>query len=373
MKDVLLIGFGAVGAIYSLILERSREVRVTVVARSNYEIVKDQGMTFHSKKYGEVEGWRPYRLCRSVHEAADRHYSYVLITTKAVPEIQRTPDLISPLLRAPYIDLYELPTYVVMQNGLGVERDLYKAVQGIGKDEPTVIGTAVWIGTNLVTPNEVEHTFFDRVSMGIYRDGDMKLTENSPKETAILEEFKGVLSAGGSEVTIVPQIQWTKYAKNFWNVAFASISTLTGYTLPAFFRPPPTEETGPYAPYVDPTTADKISVYTLPNIEAIMAELVQLGHAMGIPETEEGLPPTNASNVFKFTRQLHMRPDSVHIPSMMLDAQKGQPLEVEVIIGEVVQLAREYKVDIPRIEMLYSLLVVVQNQILRKRAVSAGA
>jgi len=69
---------------------------------------------------------------------------------------------------------------------------------------------------------------------------------------------------------------------------------------------------------------------------------------------------------------------------MLLDVQNGKPFEVEAIVGEVVRMARERKVDIPvgvsfvhsvevrliyypqRIEMLYSLLLVIQNQILRQ-------
>ena len=32
---------------------------------------------------------------------------------------------------------------------------------------------------------------------------------------------------------------------------------------------------------------------------------------------------------------------------MMLDAEKGQAIEVEVILGEVVRMARQVNVDIP--------------------------
>jgi len=32
---------------------------------------------------------------------------------------------------------------------------------------------------------------------------------------------------------------------------------------------------------------------------------------------------------------------------MLLDAEKGQPIEVEVILGEVVRMAKEQNVDIP--------------------------
>ena len=37
----------------------------------------------------------------------------------------------------------------------------------------------------------------------------------------------------------------------------------------------------------------------------------------------------------------------MHTPSMMLDVQRGKPFEVEVIIGEVVRMARSVGVDIP--------------------------
>ncbi len=47
-------------------------------------------------------------------------------------------------------------------------------------------------------------------------------------------------------------------------------------------------------------------------------------------------------------------------------------MEIDVIWGSVVRLARERRVAIPRIEMAYSLLVVMQNQILRQRAESSS-
>ncbi|PAV17691.1 hypothetical protein PNOK_0617700 [Pyrrhoderma noxium] len=82
VKDVLLVGFGAVGVIYSLVLKRSGKARVTVVARSNFEAVERDGIHIKSEKYGEIPNWRPDRLCRSLDEALDKPYSYVLVATK---------------------------------------------------------------------------------------------------------------------------------------------------------------------------------------------------------------------------------------------------------------------------------------------------
>lgn len=83
-----------------------------------------------------------------------------MITTKAVPELTRTPTILSPLLSTPYTDKFSQPTYVLLQNGLNVEIDLYEALNKLGKGSPSIISTALYIGTNLLAPNVVEHNDF---------------------------------------------------------------------------------------------------------------------------------------------------------------------------------------------------------------------
>ncbi|KAJ2922390.1 hypothetical protein H1R20_g14704, partial [Candolleomyces eurysporus] len=330
LKDVLLVGFGAVGAVSdSLILKRSNLARVTIVARSNYDLVDREGLHFVSGKYGDIRGWKPDRICKSISEAADRPYSYVLVATKAVPELTRTPKLLEPLLSAPYTENYEQPTYVLLQNGLNVEVDLYKAAKALGQGTPKIVSAAVWIFTNLSAPNVVKHGDFERVTLGIYRE-DRTAIQNTPLEQSILEDIGGILTAGGSEVTIVPEIQRQKFAKNFWNVAFSSYATLTGHTVPALFRPPPKDPSVSYRPYVSPITAESIETYTVPSIKAVMTELLTLGRALGYPDNENGLPSALPDLVIEGTRKTHAQPNNSHKPSMMLDAERGQPLEVEV-------------------------------------------
>ncbi|KAG7451683.1 6-phosphogluconate dehydrogenase C-terminal domain-like protein [Guyanagaster necrorhizus] len=365
-KDVLLVGFGAVGAVYSLIFKKSGLARVTAVARSNYHLVNEHGMHFKSRKYGDIPGWRPDRLCSSVASAADQRYDYVVLTTKAVPELIKTPEILEPLLSAPYSDKYPQPIYVLIQNGLGVEVDLYNAIKSLGKGPPQIISTSVFIATNLLAPNVVQHGAFDRPTLGMYRYRDFTTIVNTPEEDSILRDIGGMLEKGGSTVTLVSEIQRLRFAKNFWNVAFSSLATLTGYTPTAIFRPLPSDPAVPYETYVYPKTAHLINESTIPNVKAVLTELMNLGRAMGFPDTEDGLPSSLVEGTVERTRVLHIEPDHSHKPSMMLDAEKSLPIEVEVILGEVVRLAKEYKVDIPRIEMMYSLLLVVQNQILRK-------
>ncbi|KAG6917737.1 hypothetical protein DXG01_001273 [Tephrocybe rancida] len=371
VQDVLLVGFGAVGAMYALILQRSGLTRVTVVARSNYDAIqadllfKDHGVRFQSAKYGVITGWRPDRLVRSIKEAADRPYSYVFVATKAIPERTSTPSILKPLLSAPYAEQYPQPTYVLLQNGLNVEVDLYHAIKQLGK-EPSIISTALRINTNLLKPNVVEHGTVDQVSIGMYRHNDFTTDTNTPPEAAILEDLSTILTAGGSNVQVAPEVQRRKFSKNFFNVAFSSFTTLTGHSVPALFRPPPSDPSVSYTPYISPTTAHLISDHTLPTIRATLQELVVLGRALGYPDSEDGIPSTLPDEVIEGMRKLYVVPESTHKPSMMLDAEKGQAIEVEAIFGEVVRMAQERDIAVPRVEMLYALLLVVQNQLLAK-------
>jgi len=341
---------------------------VTAVARSNYDIVDSHGIHIKSKKYGDIPGWKPDRLCNSVAHASDRPYGYVFVTTKAIPELIRTPTLLSPLLNPPYSDTYAQPTYVLLQNGLNVEANLYDAIKKLGKGEPKIVGTAVYIGVNLIGDNTVEHGDFDRLSLGIYRP-NCTITTNTPSEEAILMEVRDMLEQGGSTANIVSEIQRVKFAKNIWNLCFSSIATLVGYRLPAIFRPPP-KDAEAYEPYVSDTTKRYVDEYTIPNIRAILDEALMLAREMGFPDSPDGIPSSIADDMLNDTATLHVLSSSTHRPSMLLDAEKGKPIEVEVILGEVVRMAKERGVSLPRIEMLYALLVVVQNQILRKLEVA---
>jgi len=51
--------------------------------------------------------------------------------------------------------------------------------------------------------------------------------KNTPEEAALLEDIGGILELGGSTVSIVPEVQRRRFEKNFWNVAWSSLATLT--------------------------------------------------------------------------------------------------------------------------------------------------
>jgi len=92
-----------------------------------------------------------------VSEAAGTNYTHVFVTTKALPEIAPTPALLAPLLSHKRVSDAPLPVFVILQNGISVEKDLYDAVQRLDRGEPKIISTALWIGTNLLPGNIISH------------------------------------------------------------------------------------------------------------------------------------------------------------------------------------------------------------------------
>ena len=97
----------------------------------------------------------------TVADACDKAYDYAIVTTKNIPELTRSRDLLAPLLAESYSSKFPQPTYVNMQNGLNVEEDLYEALQDLGH-QPRVLGTTVYIGTKMGGPNLLIHSHFVR-------------------------------------------------------------------------------------------------------------------------------------------------------------------------------------------------------------------
>ncbi|KAF9260692.1 6-phosphogluconate dehydrogenase C-terminal domain-like protein [Marasmius fiardii PR-910] len=382
MKEILLVGFGGIGAVYAFVLKSSGKVNLTVVARSNHDPVQKNGMTFRSDKLGEhIKGWRPDRLLSNISDAADRKYDYVFVATKVVPEVMATEKILSPLLCRSYTEQYGQPIYVLLQNGVGVERGLYGAIKaveselGVDKPEETtlnipakIVSTCVYSMGNLVAPDKVEYVEGHSLTIGVFRPGQFTTTHNNPEEDAILEDLKVLLEAGGTSITVVPEIQRRKLEKNMLNLGFATIATLSNHPTYAMLRLPPDPQGIQYQSYRYPGTASCIEEYTLPNIKAIFMETIAVGRALGFPDSEEGIPSHNATRFLELARSSHQNPHGNHLPSMLLDMRSGKPMEVEVIVGEVVRLAKRVGVDVPRTEMIYSILLIIQNQILGKLA-----
>lgn len=178
---------------------------------------------------------------------------------------------------------------------------------------------------------------------------------NTPEEATLLADFERILAAGGSQTTVVAEIQRVKYSKNFWNACLGITAALTRFPLTAIFRPPHLEPGAPPSPSPPtlasdeiPSASPAIAEYSIPAIRAAMEEVYALGTALfpasdGVP----GLDPAVVENTLRNTARLHADPSASHRASTLVDVENGRPTEVEVILGELVRMGRAKGVAMP--------------------------
>ena len=115
--EVLLHGLGAIGAFYAFILQRCKNVRLSVTARSNYDAVKANGLLMKSDNHGE------HRFCPAATlktpEEAGHSFDFIVCANKAT-DLHFTAKQLGPVVDQ------DRTTIVLMQNGVGNEDPFHK-------------------------------------------------------------------------------------------------------------------------------------------------------------------------------------------------------------------------------------------------------
>lgn len=365
--EVLCMGFGALGTIYSYLLSRGG-ARITAVVRSNYSTLTTTGIHISSAKYGEIEGWKPDRVIRESEPdtAQDRVYDYVVCTFKNVPDYKSASSIIRPFLRSGRGEEGEkLPTVVLLQNGVGIEEEVQKNLVEGGEGERVagaVISAVAWIGANLVDGGKrVTHGGLERLEMGVYPSltaafnsvGRKQLTRYQ-QET--LDHFTSIYTQGSGGGGAVEDIEAVRWKKVLWNASWGSLSTLARLPVSHLL----TEDTLHYSVGV---------------VRRIMLEIIYVARACGL--TEQRLPIASVDQALNITLATSdvagVKDEGIagklaadFKPSILLDLENARPMELEVIIGSVVRKAREEGVETPRLDLVLASLK--PNQVIAVRA-----
>jgi len=232
---------------------------------------------------------------------------------------------------------------------------------------------------------------------------DKKL--HSGKEDVKL--FLEIMSAGGCQAEALDHIQPARWAKNLWNGAFSTMCTLSRASVGQLIAP-------------------EVLPYTLPAVRRTMLEILYVGRALGYREAE--FPAKLVDEAISFTIEHYQAKEPVkerrqeenetidafrsqsdlveklrsqsikddvfeddenddegengidggkkdasfpaHAfkPSMLIDVEMNRPMELEPIVGAVLDRARSKAIETPRLDLLYSVLKVLQEQAVRQHA-----
>jgi len=296
-------------------------VRLTVVARSNYEAVKKDGMKIISANHGE-QIYKPFAVVKSPSEAPG-HYDFVVCANKAMDLDEMSKTL------APVVD--DKTTIVIIQNGVGNEESFRAAFP-----KSSIISCAIWTNAIQISPGVVQHFPYEGLSVGLYPNPSL----DPDLESARLAAFSNLLTLGKTPFTIENNVQIKRWEKLIWNVAWNCLTTLTQLQTHEWLSSSPS---------------------ALPMTRKLMLEVISVARQAGIPLRGEELADELVERIL-----------AMHTvgTSMLTDLQNGRPLELDAILGVPIRKGREFGCEMPTMEIIYTLLLGIDSGLRSRQAKS---
>jgi 2-dehydropantoate 2-reductase len=300
---IAVVGAGAVGLYYGSMLQKSGS-EVHFLLRRDYEAIIADGLTVYSVdgdfRLPKIKG---YRTPEELGEA-----DLVLIGLKTFAN-HRYREFIEPLVGKETLIL-------TLQNGLGNEEALAEIF-----GEERILGGVAILRSNRGIPGVVHHLGEGRIILGEHRTG----------ETAKAERIAPLFQAAGVECRVVADLKKARWEKLVWNIPFNGLCAL-------LMKP------------VDWLLHHDASRRLIVDM---MQEVIAGGNAQGLMKD---IPLSLAEKLLSSAVTLGR-----YKPSMLIDRIEGRPLELEAIFAIPLAVAGREGVSMPRVEVLFALLQLIEN------------
>jgi 2-dehydropantoate 2-reductase len=196
-------------------------------------------------------------------------------------------------------------------DGWHLERVDPGGVIGRAIDPERVVGSLAYFATTIAEPGLIQHVEGNRISLG----------ELDGSRSERCRQIADALSAAGFRAPITTRIRHEIWVKLLGNVAFNPISVLTGATIIEMVRHP--------------------DVSTL--VREIMREAEAVANGLGVE-----LP------ISIDQRMAGAEKVGAHKTSMLQDLEAGRPMELEAVVGAVLEIAERLGVRTPAMRAVYS-------------------
>lgn len=311
-----VFGAGAMGGWIGALLAR-QGVDVTLIARGPHlAAMRERGLIVRSG--GEEFVTHP-RVTDDPREAGPQDYVFIGLKAHSVPPIV---EAMRPLLGPetavvtasngiPWWYFYKLPG--------PWENHRLETVDPGGKQwdvfgPERAIGCVLWPACEVVEPGVIQHEYGERISLG----------EPDGSRSARAEALAKALTAAGLKAPVRPNIRNEIWMKLWGNLSLNPVSALTLSTLEELTRDPGTRAV----------------------IRQMMEEAQAIGEKLGV----------------RFAMTVEKRIEAAeevgaHRTSMLVDLERGRPMEIDALVGVVSELGRLVGVPTPTIDTVYHLVV----------------
>jgi 2-dehydropantoate 2-reductase len=216
-------------------------------------------------------------------------------------------------------------TYPGELNGLRLERVDPGGVIADAIEPPRVVGSLAYFATDIVEPGVIRHTEGNKISFG----------EPDGSKSERLRLIAEPLIAAGFRCPITSRLRHEIWVKLLGNIAFNPISALTGGTLEELARHP---------------DVSKVVRQLMAETEAVAARL-DIKLPISIDQRMAGAEKVGP-----------------HKTSMLQDLEAGRPMELEAIVGAVVELGERLGVPAPATKTVYACAKMLDE---KRRGVSS--
>ena len=311
---VAIFGAGAIGGL--LAAKLTPHARVTVIARGPH-LAAMQANGLRLRNGGEEAVTHPVCLADT---AAAGEQDYVFVTLKAhgfaaaAPAIARMCGAATAVVTAvngvPYWYFHGIDGPFNGHRLLNIDPD-----GSLGEVLPPsrAIGAVVYPAAEVVEPGVIAHVYGDRFSLG-EPDGS-----RSPR----IEALSRLLIAAGLKAPVRPRLRDEIWVKLWGNLAFNPVSALTGATLDVIAGRP----------------ALRSTCRAMMHEAQLVAEALGVRFAISVDRRIEGAAEVGA-----------------HKTSMLQDLERGRPMEIDALLGSVVELGALVGQQMPVCEAVLALV-----------------
>ncbi|CUS25180.1 LAQU0S31e00144g1_1 [Lachancea quebecensis] len=316
--NVLLVGAGGVGAMAAFALEYSGESLVTSVLRSDYAHVLENGFSINSCDYGQGISYRPTNVVNSIDAGKDYGpFDFVVLATKCIPEVSSMIDIIRPAVSKD-------TAIVLIQNGIGIEDE------ALSKCPNNVILSGVSMIASSNVKGHIEHSGRDLLSVGYFKNVNL----SNEYQEKVCRRFVSMYKNDKNQCVFDENVKFSRWRKLVYNACLNPVCAITSVDV------------------------GRLELFggTDSIIRKAMKEVIAIAKSDGIELSEALMDFMIRSN------------DPVYYkPSMLVDIEKGNLLEIEVICGNPVRIAQKNGVNAPYLTLIYDLLKIVQGRIMEKK------
>jgi len=305
-RSYAIVGTGALGGYYGAKLHHAG-LDVRFLLHSDYEHVRTHGLRVEAKE-GDLSIPTP-QAYGNVHDLPPADVTAVCLKTT---QNHLLAELLPPLVRPDGVVL-------MMQNGLGIEAAAARVVPG-----RTILGGLAFLCSNKLGPGHIHHLDYGDVRLGQFAADDAPVGV-TPIVQAVADDF----TRAGITTVCEDDLVLARWRKLVWNMTYNGLCVVHACTTDVLMDDPAMRA----------------------HCEAIMWEVVAIAAAAG-----RTIEPAFVTIMLTATEAM-----ASYKPSMKLDHERGQPLEIDAIYGAPLRAARASGVACPLLEELYAELQRIEG------------